>query len=490
MNVTGIIRAEDWTHAGRAALLMVVLVTAWRIFTLFAQAPNLSFDEAQYWAWAQSFEFGYYSKPPLVAWAIAASTSLCGPGEACIKLPSTLAHAVTALALYGAGAALFDRRTGFWASATYLLLPAVSFSSMLITTDPFLLAAWAVALWCFIHALRSDGMGWWLGLGAAMGVGMLAKYAMGFFVLSLFLYLGVTKERRVLLRSPGLWAALGLGLAIYAPNAVWNFTHGLVSYKHTGDNANLGGSLFHPGKMAEFFGAQFGVFGPLLFAAFLLILFQRPAWRDDRMRMLLWLAFPTLALMVALSIASRANANWSAPVYVAASLAVAAWALRRGWTWLLKASLVLHLAGAALLYNYEAAASLLGPERAARFDPMKRVRGWDEVGVQVSRLLRENPGHRLLSDERKVIATLIYYVEPHPFDAVKWNPSGLVRDHYDQTTRLEPGPTPLIFVTENPDDHQLDRYFDKVEPLPPIEVRTGGRPITLRVFRLGGFRGF
>jgi len=484
-------RVDDWTHAGWAALALVLVISAWRIGALLGQAPNLSFDEAQYWAWSQSFAFGYFSKPPLVAWAIAAATSVCGEGEACIKLPSTLAHAVTALALYAAGAALYDRRTGFWTAATYILLPAVSFSSMLITTDPFLLAAWAVALWCLVRALQTDRLGWWLGMGAAIGVGMLAKYAMAFFALCLLLYLAFTPERRRLLKSRKLWAGLALALALYAPNIVWNLTHGLVSYRHTGENANLGGSLFHPGKMAEFVGAQFGVFGPLLFAAFLWILTRRATWRDDRSRMLITFALPILALMTALSILSRANANWSAPVYVSASLLVAAWALRTRWDWVLKGALLMHLAGAVLLYNYEAAASLFGSERMVRLDPMKRVKGWDKAGARVSRLLAGNPGHRLLADERKVLATLIYYVKPHPFDAVKWNPSGVIRDHYDQTTHLEPGPSPLIYVTENRDEPAMERYFDRVEKLPPIRVQVSdSHAIHLRVWRLSGFRGY
>ena len=41
---------------------------------------------------------------------------------------------------------------------------------------------------------------------------------------------------------------------------------GFVSYLHVRDNAELGGPLFHPTALLEFFGSQFGVFGPLFFA--------------------------------------------------------------------------------------------------------------------------------------------------------------------------------------------------------------------------------
>ena len=65
-----------------------------------------------------------------------------------------------------------------------------------------------------------------------------------------------------------------LALVIYAPNFVWNWQNGFVSYHHTEANAALGGPLFHPANFFAFFGSQFGVFGPVLFAALLVA----PAW--------------------------------------------------------------------------------------------------------------------------------------------------------------------------------------------------------------------
>ena len=53
---------------------------------------ELFFDEAQYWAWGQEPAFGYYTKPPLIAWIIGATTSLCGDTPFCVRLPSPLMH--------------------------------------------------------------------------------------------------------------------------------------------------------------------------------------------------------------------------------------------------------------------------------------------------------------------------------------------------------------------------------------------------------------
>jgi len=476
-------------RAGLAVAFLVAL-TAWRLFVLFDHGPNLSFDEAQYWAWAKHLAFGYYSKPPLVAWAIAATTGLCGDGEACVRLTSPFAYLVAGLFVMLAGARLFGRRVGLWSGVLFASLPAASLSAMLISTDPLLLAAWAAALYALVRALQDDRAAWWLLTGALVGVGLLAKYTMVVFVACMLVYLAWSPVRRARLASWRPAAVVGVALLFYAPNFLWNAAHGFVSYLHTKDNANLAGPLFHPDELIEFVGSQFVVFGPLLFAALLAVV-VRPPLRDDRMRLLLCFTVPTLAVITVQSLLSRANANWAAPAYVAATVLVAAWCVERRREWLLKASLALHLAMAAALYNYDAALQMAGLDGTARYDLMKRVRGWDEVGRRVSAILARHPGATLLADERKVLATLLYYVRPHPFDAIKWNPTGRIKDHYDLTTDIRRAPGDLILITEEPNADHVARFFDTVEPLAHIVV-----PIhsdyarDLRAYRLAGFRGY
>jgi hypothetical protein len=51
---------------------------------------DLFFDESQYWSWSRELAFGYFSKPPLLAWLIAAAERVCGDSEACIRAPAPL----------------------------------------------------------------------------------------------------------------------------------------------------------------------------------------------------------------------------------------------------------------------------------------------------------------------------------------------------------------------------------------------------------------
>lgn len=477
-----------------AALVLVAVVTLWRLAVLAFAPPNLSFDEAQYWAWAQSFQLGYYSKPPMVAWAIAATTALFGEGEGAVKLSSALAHTLTAWFLYLLGRDMFGRREGALAAMGWITLPAVSLSAMMITTDPFLLTAWAAALWLLVRAERQGAgiNGWWLALGVAFGLGLLSKYAMAFFLLGLALWMVLVPEARRLLKGRGLWLALALGLLIYAPNGIWNALNGFVSYAHTRDNANLRGDMFNFGKLAEFVGGQFGVAGPILMVLLLagLVAALRRGG-DGRLRLLAAFTLPVLAIMTAESFLSRANANWTAPAYVAGLVLASAWAAPR-WPRLLLASLALHLLAMGVLYNMDAVRQGLGLAENSRLDPMKRIRGWDKVGDRISLLLADHPGARLLADERKVLATLTYYVNPHPFDAIKWNPDGRVRDHFDQTTALPVGVGQYIYVTENPNvPEAVIARFVQAQPLGRIDDHlSGSHGRALSVWWLSEFKGY
>ena len=49
-----------------------------KIYSIYTTNFNLFGDEAQYWLWSQALDFGYYSKPPLLAWFLHGHTSIFG----------------------------------------------------------------------------------------------------------------------------------------------------------------------------------------------------------------------------------------------------------------------------------------------------------------------------------------------------------------------------------------------------------------------------
>ena len=104
-------------------------------------------DEAQYWTWSRELAFGYFSKPPMIAWVIRGATAICGDGEACIRSASPVLHTLASVRDVPHRARAVRRRVGFWSAIVFDTLPGVSYSSLLITTDVPLILFWTIALY-------------------------------------------------------------------------------------------------------------------------------------------------------------------------------------------------------------------------------------------------------------------------------------------------------------------------------------------------------
>src|SRR5262249_14920229 len=150
---------------------------------LYSSPLELSGDEAQYWVWAQHLSAGYYSKPPLIAWVIAASTALLGNQEWAVRLPAALFHAGTAIILFRLGEELWDEWHGFIASLLWITAPGVCFSAVIMSTDAPLLFFAAAALLSYLGVLRQGSRLFVLVLGISVGLGFLTKLAMVYAVL-------------------------------------------------------------------------------------------------------------------------------------------------------------------------------------------------------------------------------------------------------------------------------------------------------------------
>src|SRR5262245_22640845 len=157
------------------AFLGVLIAATWiRIEVLRFNPLGLGVDEAQYWLWSRSLDWGYFTKPPMVAWVIAGTTALFGDAEWAIRLGAPIAHAVCAIAVFALGRNLYGAWAGFWAGFGWLVLPGVFFSSSIISTDALLLPLWAIALFAMWRLVATRSWMWAIVLGLAVGAGALA----------------------------------------------------------------------------------------------------------------------------------------------------------------------------------------------------------------------------------------------------------------------------------------------------------------------------
>ena len=421
----GVLQADEAaTRAWAWVWALVVAFTALRVAVLFTSPLELYPDEAQYWLWSRRLAWGYFSKPPMIAWLIAATTALGGNGEAWVRLSAPLLHGGAALATAAAAARLYGARAAPTAALVYALMPGVQLSSGVIATDAPLLFFLALALWAYaaLWTARSprEALAAAAGLGTAMGLASLSKYAGLYYLLGVLAHAAASRRARALWTPARIAAALGLGLLILSPNLVWNAVHHFQTVAHTAADADWrdGEPRPHGGVDPRgplgFAAGQFVVFGPVPFAALCvgaaLSLSRRRRWTATD-GLLAAFTLPPLLIVLAEAAVARANANWAAAAYVSGAVAAGAWLSRPGrGTWRavgLGAQAV--LAAAFLL----AAADPALADRAGLGASLKRARGWrattQEVAAYARRAAADGPVDAVAVDDRFAFNALSYY---------------------------------------------------------------------------------
>ncbi|MDB5815880.1 MAG: glycosyl transferase family 39 [Rhodocyclales bacterium] len=417
-------------------LAWLAILTLYRMWILPRLGITLYVDEAQYWTWAQHPDWGYFSKPPVIAWLIAASTTLFGDGMLAVKLPAILLYPATAWLLFALGRELFDTRIGMRCAVAFSLLPFVSGLGLFISTDAPLLFFWTLAILALVRAMTHDYWRDWLLLGAALGLGVMSKYTMLAFGASALLYLLLAPQRREQLRNPRLWIAIALAGVLILPNVLWNWSHDFPTLRHTADITHVEGLNDKHGNPGEFALAQLLSLGPILGLAFIagLVLAWRQR-RDARMQLLLCFSVPMFVIVLAQATRSEANGNWAAPAFITATLLAVVFLSRlklRWWLLALAVNAIIMLA----TYHAKDIYRIGGKPMPTQLDILKRARGWDVLARQLQPILAAHPDAMLLTDNRTLMAHLLYELRDMHLQHAAWKPQAAPHDHYQLTVPL------------------------------------------------------
>ncbi len=403
---------------------LVAAITVARLVLLGFNRTDLYVDESQYWLWGQDFAFGYYSKPPLIAWVIGAVTWLAGSDAPFwVRAPFSVFHGATALVLAALAARIYSPRAAVLVAASYATLPMVAVGSLLASTDTIMAPFFAAAIYFHARLLETRAVRFAILAGVMAGLACLAKYAGVYFLLGVVLGAIFLP----LMRLKGLhWMALtGAFLLVISPNIVWNLSNGMATVSHTMDNigwvrddAARGG--INSAGLAEFFFSQFAVFGPVLFAALLVAIWHRTNWR------LLVFVIPAIMIVCGQALMDRAYANWAASAYFAGTVvAIGVLASRPR---LMGASLVINGAIAVML----PALTLLPGLTLGRSEPLiVRYLGQAALSRQILDLAAEN-AVPVVSARRDVLADLFYTGRDRGVAIYAVPPEGRPQNHFEQ----------------------------------------------------------
>lgn len=180
-------------------------------------------DDARHLAW------GYVAYPPVTPFFGRLALILFGPSLVGVRFFATLAQCV-AMVLAG----LIARELGGKRNAQVLaalataIAPVSLAGASLFQYVSFDYLWWILIAYMVVRMLNSGDPRWWLGVGATIGIGMLTKYTIGFYVAGLVVGVLATSNRRYLL-SRWLWLGVLLSVLIFSPNLLWQYQHEFIS---------------------------------------------------------------------------------------------------------------------------------------------------------------------------------------------------------------------------------------------------------------------
>lgn len=498
-----------WTQR---TLALLAALFAWRTLMQCVTPLELCADEAYYWDWSRQLDWGYYSKPPMIAWIIAAATRVGGSSELAIRFPAVLLSTIGLWPVFRLASSQFDARIGFWTVVAVAATPGMAAMSLLMTIDAPFLCAWAFAVWCAWELLAPEEPEWrWvLPAIASTGLGLLSKQSM----LAIFPLTGLwlilqSSERRKLL-SPKVWTWWAGSLACLTPVLVWNAQHQWITVQHTGEHFQSKGATWarQVTWFAEFWGSHFGVISPLSCGLMIVLTIGGLlSWTqvDRRVRFLLCLGVVPMLGVTVLSATQRVQPNWPAGFVLTSFILLAAWGCGEcSWrplgAWSRRWFSAAVAVGACLTLGVYLVPLTVPNSTLAGgpMDPTVRLRGWEslsgQVGAELSSL--REPDHPLLiaATGRGPVSLLAYYLPGQP-RVYRWNPTGIVESQHEVwggPKEDRRGADALIFTHVGQEvPRELAAAFATVERGTIKESHLGGRRWErLQVWRGSGYRGW
>jgi 4-amino-4-deoxy-L-arabinose transferase-like glycosyltransferase len=213
------------------ALGPVVAIAAGVVALLVAMASRFGYhrDELYFLAASRHLAWGYVDQPPVavaVAWL---DRVLLGDSLLGLRLvPALLTGGVVVL-------------TGAMARELGGSRFAQAFAALCVATGGFLaighlegptvydVAVWALVSWLVLRILRTGDARLWVAVGLTVGLGMEAKQTVPLLLLGLALGFLANGQGSVF-RSGWLWIGAACAVAGWAPNLVWQATHGWPTF--------------------------------------------------------------------------------------------------------------------------------------------------------------------------------------------------------------------------------------------------------------------
>jgi Dolichyl-phosphate-mannose-protein mannosyltransferase len=390
--------ATSAPDTGRSDTLVLAAIAA--VFALAHILTNGRYgfhrDELQFLSDARHLDWGFVAYPPFTPFVERVSLSLFGLSLVGLRFFSVLGQALVIVVSGLMARDLGGNRLAQIAAAITVGLsglPIFEATEFQYTTFSYLW--WIVVCWFVIRLLKSENPRWWIAIGAAIGMGLLTKYSVAFFVAGLLAGLVLTSARRYLLNR---WFYFGVGVALllFLPNLIWLVSHHFISYTFL---QHIHARDVGEGRAEGYWKYQF-LFDANLFATPVWIAGLIAFFRSSRYRMLAWMyTVPVLVFWL-----SKGRFYYVAEAYPAViamgCVAATSWlAPRPAWTrWTVP---TVYFAGVAVCGAYLAAVIVpiapAGPLRDFALKNNGDLReefGWDDLNRAIAQVRDSLPAEQ------------------------------------------------------------------------------------------------
>ncbi|HZP06413.1 MAG TPA: glycosyltransferase family 39 protein [Terracidiphilus sp.] len=282
--------------ASRDSLVLIGITSAFALAHIITDGQyGFHRDELQFLSDARHLDWGFVAYPPMTPFIERIGLALFGVSLVGLRLFSVIGQAVliivSGLMARDLGGERFAQITTALAVG---LSPLPIFEATEFQYTSFAMLWWVLVCWFTIRLLKSDNPRWWLAIGAAIGLGLLTKYSVVFFIAGLLVGLVLTRARRHLL-SPWFWSGVGVAFLLFLPNLLWLIHHDFISYHFLQriHKRDVGEGRAEGYWRLQFF-LDLNLFAIPLALAGLIAFF-----RDGRNRMLAWMyVVPVLAFWI------------------------------------------------------------------------------------------------------------------------------------------------------------------------------------------------
>jgi 4-amino-4-deoxy-L-arabinose transferase-like glycosyltransferase len=189
-------------------------------------------DELDFIMNARQLDWGYVSYPPITPFFARIGLEVFGESLRGLRVfPAIAQGIIMVLAAWMARDMGGKRSAQILTAFAVFITPVSLFGGTVLMYFGFDYLWWVLVAFFTVRLLATDDARYWLGIAAGIGLGMMTKYTMAFWVAGLVVAVLLTPARKYL-RSKWLYFGAALALLIFLPNLIWQIQHDLISLEH------------------------------------------------------------------------------------------------------------------------------------------------------------------------------------------------------------------------------------------------------------------